>query len=64
MTIDDETDTSASPDCEITGNGQVRVLVIAAREEVEIARKVRTALPEMASATGAFGEASRRQCQR
>ena len=47
VTIDDETNSSAEPDCEITGNGRVRVFVIAAREEVEIARAVRAALPEV-----------------
>ena len=47
VTVDDDTNTSASPDCEITGNGRVRVFVIAAREEVEIAQAVRAALPEI-----------------
>jgi acetate kinase len=47
VTIDDTINTAASPDCEITCNGSVRVLVIAAREEVEIAQAVRAALPEI-----------------
>lgn len=45
VTINTETNTTATPDCEITGDGQVRVFVIAAREEVEIARAVRSVLP-------------------
>lgn len=44
VTVDAETNATANPDCEITGDGRVRVLVIAAREEVEIAHGVRSVL--------------------
>jgi len=46
--IDPATNTAATPDCEITGNGRVRSFVIAAREDLEITRAVRSTLPERA----------------
>lgn len=46
VTIDDTTNPAATPDREITGNGRVRVFLIAAREDLEIARAVRSAIPE------------------
>ncbi len=45
VTVNADANTSAKPDCEMTGDGRVRVFVIAAREELEIARAVRSVLP-------------------
>lgn len=41
VSVDGDANTAATSDGEITGNGRVRVFVIAAREDVEIARAVR-----------------------
>lgn len=47
VAINDATNLAATPDCEITGDGRVRVFVVAAREDIEIAQAVR-ALAELA----------------
>lgn len=44
VAIDDEANTVARPDAEITGASRVRVFLLAAREDIEVARAVRTAL--------------------
>lgn len=44
VSINAEVNATARPDCDITGDGRVRVFVVAAREEVEIARAVRSVL--------------------
>lgn len=45
VVVDAEANEGAQPDCEVTGEGaKVRTLVIAAREDLEIARGVRAAL--------------------
>jgi acetate kinase len=46
VTIDDDSNTTAIPDCEITGSGRVRMFIIAAREELEIAHAVRATVGE------------------
>lgn len=48
VTIDEAKNGPASPDCEITGDGRVRSFVIAAREDLEIARAVGSTLPDVA----------------
>lgn len=42
--IDHGGNVTAIPDCDVTGPGPVRTFVIAAREELEVARGVREAL--------------------
>jgi acetate kinase len=44
LTLDPSANDGAEPDCEITGDGPVRVFVIRAREDLEIARGVSRAL--------------------
>ena len=44
VTVNTPRNVDADPDCEITGDGRVRVFVIAAREDVEIAHAVRSVL--------------------
>ncbi len=44
VTIDHGRNATAIPDCEVTGHGPVRTFVIAAREELEVARGVRETL--------------------
>lgn len=44
ITIDHGRNATASPDAEITGSGRVRVFVLAAREDLEVAHGVRAAL--------------------
>jgi acetate kinase len=46
VTVDDEPNVTTVPDCEITGSGRVRVFVVAAREDLEIARAVRSTLAQ------------------
>jgi acetate kinase len=46
LTMDPTHNQIAEPDCEISGPGRVRTFVIAAREELEIARSVRELLGE------------------
>jgi len=46
VTVNEAANAAATPDCEISGDGQVRVFVIAAREDLEISRAVRSILPE------------------
>jgi acetate kinase len=47
VAIDETANRSAKPDAEVTGSGsRVRVLVIAAREDLEIAREVRATLAD------------------
>ena len=36
VSIDNDSNSSAQPDCEITGNGRVRIVVITAGEDLEI----------------------------
>jgi hypothetical protein len=48
VSIDDAINISATADCEITGDGQVRPFVVAAREDIEIAQAVRAGLPQLA----------------
>jgi acetate kinase len=44
VTVDDERNATAVPDRDITGDGCVQVFVVAAREDLEIAHAVRSAL--------------------
>lgn len=46
VTVDGERNVREAPDCDITGDGRVRVFVVAAREDLEIARAVRSALAQ------------------
>lgn len=46
VSIDEKANAFAGAGCEVTGDERVRVFVIAAREDIEIAHAVRTALPE------------------
>ena len=47
LTMDPTRNQTGEPDCEISGPGRVRALVIAAREELEIARSVQEVLGEL-----------------